>query len=112
MPGGHHHAPDPFRFKGGLAEGILEIVDTPDGERMRMTLNQQISDLTAMAVIERPGSNKERLALDAVAKNPRMFLSTVAPAEPHEFDAALHLSVRERQETLPFRMTEPVGHDH
>jgi cation diffusion facilitator family transporter len=110
--GGHHHAPDPFRFKGGLAEGVLEIVDTPDGERMQMTLNQPIPDLTAMVVIERPGSEEERLALDAVAKNPRMFLSTAAPAEPHEFDAGLHLSVAGHQETLPFQMTEPVGHDH
>jgi hypothetical protein len=41
-----------------------------------------------------------------------MFLSTVAPAEPHEFDAALHLSVAGRQEALPFQMTEPVGRDH
>ena len=110
--GGHHHAPDPFRFKGGLAEGVLEIVDTPDGERMQMTLNQPIPDLTAMVAIERPGSDEERLVLDAVAKNPRMFLSTIAPAEPLEFDAALHLSVAGRRETLPFRMTEPVGHDH
>ena len=31
----HHHARDPIALRGELAEGVLEIVDTPGGERMR-----------------------------------------------------------------------------
>ena len=31
----HHHAPDPVSVEGRLLNGLLEIVDTPVGERMR-----------------------------------------------------------------------------
>ena len=34
---GHHHAPDPVPITGKLAEGVLEISDTPEGERFRFT---------------------------------------------------------------------------
>jgi len=34
---GHHHAPDPVPVKGTFVEAVLEIVDTPNGERMRLT---------------------------------------------------------------------------
>lgn len=34
---GHHHAPPPVRIEGQLASGVMEIVDTPAGERMVFT---------------------------------------------------------------------------
>lgn len=34
---GHHHAPAPIPVAGEFVEGVLEIVDTPEGERMRLT---------------------------------------------------------------------------
>ncbi len=34
---GHHHAPDPVQARGELAEGVMEIIDTPVGERFRFT---------------------------------------------------------------------------
>lgn len=108
---GHHHAPDPFLFKSKLAQGVLVIVDTAQGERMQMTLDAPISGLKATVVIDRPGGD-ETLALDGVGDDPTRYLSSAAPAEPHEFDAVLQLRVSTRREYLPFRMTEPAGHDH
>lgn len=35
--GGHHHAPAPFVFAGKLAAGRVEIIDTPEGERVSVT---------------------------------------------------------------------------
>ncbi|MEW6633612.1 MAG: cation diffusion facilitator family transporter, partial [Pseudomonadota bacterium] len=53
--GGHHHAPDPFLVSGKLASGLLEIVDTPHGERMRLRLSRHAEGLRANVAIERPG---------------------------------------------------------
>ena len=108
---GGHHAPDPFRFKSALADGMLEIVDTPDGERMKLSLDRATSGLTAKVLIERPGKGPETLELKAT-ESANTMLSFVAPDEPHEFSAALHLAAGEREEPLPFQMVEPVGHNH
>lgn len=107
-----HHAPEPFRFAGGLAEGVLEIVDTPNGERMRLTLSRQVSGLTANVVIERPGGTPESLQLEGTQGKGDTFQSSVAPAEPHEFTASLHLAAGERDEVMNFQMKEPAGHRH
>ncbi len=108
----HHHAPEPFRFKSDLAEGTLEIVDTADGERMRLTLDRHTSRLSATVVIDRPDAGEEHLALHAIASDARMFQSAVAPEEPHEFAATLQLVAGGRSEALRFTMVEPAGHDH
>jgi cation diffusion facilitator family transporter len=108
----HHHAPEPFRFRSKLAEGVLEIVDTPQGERMRLTLGEHRHGLTATVVIDRPGGEIETLPLAAVPNDHHCFQSSVAPAEPHEFSAELHLVADGRTDVLPFRMVEPAGHRH
>ena len=54
----------------------------------------------------------EKLPLLAFADDHHALQSTVAPAEPHEFDAELVLTAGERREVLPFRMEEPEGHHH
>lgn len=108
---GHHHAPDPFRFRGELAQGLLEIVDTPDGERMCATLDRVQAGLVAEVVIDRAGGRSETLHF-ATGDDPLVLESTAVPAEPHEFEAVLKLAKDGRIETLPFSMREPVGHHH
>jgi cation diffusion facilitator family transporter len=109
---GHRHAPEPFRVDCPLASGSLEIVDTPDGERMRLTVRRHVEDLAAVVEIHRPGGKGETLPLLPSDKDLHRFESTVAPEEPHEFDAELRLSSARGQETLPFRMAEPEGCHH
>ncbi|MER9529774.1 cation diffusion facilitator family transporter [Mesorhizobium sp. M0309] len=107
----HHHAPEPFKVVCDLAEGTLEIVDTPAGERMRLTIDRHAHDLAATVIIDRP-EGPETLRLDPVADNHHRLESTVAPAEPHEFQARLILIARGREQVLPFKMVEPEGHHH
>lgn len=106
---GHHHAPDPFVVTCDLADGVLEIVDTPQGERMRLTIARHAEGLTAMVVIDRP-AGPETLFLMPEPGDHHRLQSTDAPAEPHEFDARLVLQANGRSLDLPFRMTEPEGH--
>lgn len=106
-----HHAPEPFEVSCALAEGLLEIVDTPEGERMRLQVDRRVEGLEATVTIDRPGRKVETLALCALPGG-RTFQSTRAPAEPHEFSAQLHLGASGEREILPFHMSEPKGHRH
>jgi cation diffusion facilitator family transporter len=106
---GHHHAPDPFKVSCELADGVLEIVDTPQGERMRLTLARWLPGLEATVIIER-ASGTEMLPLLPHGRG--TFQSADAPAEPHEFRAQLALAAAGDEALLPFSMTEPVGHHH
>ncbi|MES0172532.1 cation diffusion facilitator family transporter [Mesorhizobium sp. M0006] len=107
----HNHAPEPFKVACDLAEGTLEIVDTPAGERMRLTVDRHVDNLTATVFIDRP-NGPETLRLEPVAENHHRLESTVAPAEPHEFQARLVLAAKHREQVLPFKMVEPEGHHH
>lgn len=107
-----HHAPDPFRFAGDLAAGVLEIAETPQGERMRLTLACPVSGLSATVIIERPGGSPENLPLHLSTTNSAVLESALPPAEPHEFVATLLLALGGQKETLAFRMVEPEGHAH
>ncbi|AWC20865.1 putative cation efflux system protein [Aminobacter sp. MSH1] len=107
----HHHAPAPFKVTSDLVDGSLEIVDTPNGERMRLTVDRHVDGLAAAVVIERPGG-PETLPLISVAGDHHRYESAVAPAEPHEFQARLILSAIDRQRELPFTMVEPEDHHH
>lgn len=108
----HPHAPAPFRFDNDLAKGELKIVDTPEGERMRLALEHQGRDFKAVVLIHRPGAAKERLDLASIPGNENTLQSAVAPQEPHEFTAELHLSTASSERILPFAMSEPDGHRH
>lgn len=110
-PHTHHHAPEPFRFDGKLASGLVEIIDTPEGERMRLTLTRHVEDLTAQVIIDRP-EGPEVLALHPDPDDHHALTSLKAPAEPHEFDATLHLSAAGATEEQRFHMAEPEGHQH
>ena len=111
QPHGHHHgAPVPVPVSGELAEGIVEIIDTANGERMRFTATRASLGLTVAVSIQRDRVRLEVLELKPSHDDSNRFLSEVAPEEPHEFDAQLNLRVGERLEALPFRVVEPDGH--
>jgi hypothetical protein len=101
---------EPFRFSSPLASGLLEIVGTAEGERMRLTASQPVPGLSAVVRIKRK-SGDETLKL-APRKGGSELESSVAPEEPHEFDAELELVAGDRRDVLPFRMVEPAGHEH
>lgn len=106
---GHHHAPDPIPVAGELVDGVLEIVDTPGGERMRLTVARIAPQATASVVIDRP-AGAEILSLCFHEGAHDVLMSVIAPAEPHEFDARLIVKTEGREEALPFRMVEPASH--
>ncbi|WP_158810917.1 cation diffusion facilitator family transporter [Beijerinckia sp. L45] len=110
--GGHHHAPEPFKVDGQLAKGLLEIADTSDGERMRLTVGTHVDGLNATVVIKRPGEAAESLPLTSAHGDHHVYESASAPAEPHEFDATLFLRRGAEEEALPFHMSEPDDHSH
>jgi cation diffusion facilitator family transporter len=107
-----HHAPEPFRVASGLATGLLAIVDTPEGQRMRLNVTEHAEGLRATVIIDRSGGKEETLPLLPAADDHHNYISTTAPAEPHEFAATLQLEAGDRQERLPFRLAEPEGHRH
>ena len=106
-----HHAPEPFLFEARLAAGKLAIVDTPGGERMRLTLERPASGLAAQVVIDRGANGLETLSLRP-SRETSLMESTEAPREPHSFRAVLQLIQDTDHENLPFEMAEPDGHDH
>ena len=110
--GGHHHAPAPFPFSVKLVSGLLEIIDTPQGERMRLTVVREVEALHATVTIDRAGGAVETIFLKPEANNQRAYISESAPTEPHTFDAQLRLRAGGLGEILPFRMEEPPGHAH
>lgn len=105
---GHYHAPHPFRFKGKLAEGVLEIVYTLDGERMRATLDRSEPGLVVEVVIDRAGGVSETLHFIQGDRS-GILESTETPQEPHEFEAFLELAAGGRAEAMPFSMKESAG---
>jgi cation diffusion facilitator family transporter len=109
---GHHHAPEPFKVGGRLANGQLQIVDTPAGERMLLTTSKRVEGLNAVVVIKRPGGVDEVLPLLQSKDDHGSYMSSAAPAEPHEFDATLRLTAADQEEMLAFHMAEPAGHHH
>jgi cation diffusion facilitator family transporter len=104
------HAPEPFVVNSKLATGELAIVDTPEGERFRLSLSKAAKGLQATVIIDR-GEAKEQLVLAAI-QDSNIYQSSVAPAEPHEFGAKLILKSKTQTITLPFEMKELEGHHH
>lgn len=105
-----HHAPAPVSITGELANGVIEIIDTPQGERLRFVASQVTDGLVVTVSIERGGGQIERLELAATPRDSAQFLSHLAPAEPHEFDAVLRLELAGRSEEIPFHVAEPADH--
>ena len=108
----HHGAPDPVTITSNLATGVLSIIDTPNGERMRFVASQTQPGCTVGVHITRAGGLLEKLSLAPDAGQPGQFTSLTVPAEPHEFSAEVILALAEREERHPFAMSEPEGHHH
>jgi nickel/cobalt exporter len=108
----HHHAPEPIQIKSALSSGILEIINTPHGERMRYLASAPSTQLQFRVIINRP-DGLEVIALNKGPNASSEFLSDVAPNEPHEFTAEFEISHGKDHEVIPFEMHEPEGHhDH
>jgi len=109
---GHSHAPDPQPIKGRLASGVVEIIDTPGGERMRLTLDSGASVREAYVDIVRDGGKIEHIILSGRDAALKTWMSDVPPAEPHEFKANVVLIGNDgANESVPFEVHEPQ-HDH
>lgn len=104
-----HHAPAPVRFDDALVEGVIEIVDTPDGERLRLTAARLPGDALVRVVITRPDGD-EVLLLIAQPGHHGVLTSAIAPSEPHEFNARLIVASGSTETVLSFNLVEPVGH--
>jgi nickel/cobalt transporter (NicO) family protein len=109
---GHSHAPDPQPIKGRLASGIVEIIDTPAGERLRLTLDAAVSGLSSRVDIFRDSGRTESLSLTPQNQANLVWLSDVPPDEPHEFKANVVLISGAESEELPFEVHEPEDHHH
>jgi cation diffusion facilitator family transporter len=107
----HHHAPKPVQVSARLADGLLQIVDTPEGERMQLRVSRHVEGLSARVDIARDNGT-ETLDLRPVEGDHHWLRSSVAPAEPHAFAAKLRLTAGNDNEELPFVMAEPEGHQH
>lgn len=106
----HHHphgAPEPIHISNELISGKLEIINTPNGERMRFLCDKSDANLNLRVIINRP-DDLEILKLNKFSQNE--FLSDVAPNEPHEFSAEFEISVDSKREVVPFEMHEPHNH--
>jgi cation diffusion facilitator family transporter len=107
----YHHTPAPFRVMSNLADGLLEIADTPAGERMVLRVARHAEGLRARVAIQRD-ARIEEIDLTPSHGNHHRLESREAPAEPHEFAATLLLTAGEAKEELSFRMIEPAEHVH
>jgi hypothetical protein len=107
-----HHAPAPIRVSTLLATGLLELADTPRGERMRLRVSRHAEGLAAAVAIKRDNGRLERLPLVPVGGDHHWMESESAPVEPHEFEATLELMAGEHTDAISFRMTEPEDHHH
>jgi cation diffusion facilitator family transporter len=107
---GHHHAPDPVPVHSRLASGVLQIVDTPEGERIQLRVSRHAVGLQASVAIDRADGQLETLDLAPVSGDHHHLRSALPPAEPHEFSATLHLAAAGEAEDVRFTMAEPAGH--
>ena len=102
----HHHVPEPVPVRGKLTIGVVEIVDTSAGERMRLTLSGA-SRAFDEASVEIDGVLARGSRVDQAGAR---YESDRAPLEPHEFSAMLKLRRGQDSEDLLFSMREPDHH--
>ena len=76
----HHGAPDPIHITNDLAKGRLEIINTPDGEKISANLSLRV-------IINRP-DGLEVLVLNKMS-DVSDFISDVAPKSLMSFRQSL-----------------------
>jgi nickel/cobalt exporter len=111
----HHHAhgaPEAIAIVSTITDGTLSIIDTPAGERMQFSAARLPPGFAIVVQIQRENGRLEVLALAPDVAHPGRFISSVAPAEPHEFAAEAILSIPGSEERRSFAMHEPEGHHH
>lgn len=106
----HHHAPDPIHIKCKDTQGVLEIIDTSNGERIRYVASNISPDIKIRVIINR-SEGLEVLELQPTS-NTNEWMSEVAPNEPHEFSAEFEVSCGKSREVILFEMHEPDDHHH
>lgn len=107
----HHGAPDPIAIKNDFCSGTLEIVQSENGERMRF-LAQNAHPTASFRVLINRENGIEALELERCEGAQPVFMSTVAPEEPHEFSGEFEVRIGEKHQVTPFEMHEPDGHNH
>ena len=105
----HHHAPEAIRVSNVMTNGLLEIIDTSEGERMKFTSEKSQEKLLLRVIINRSES-LEVLVLKQSYPGSKEYLSEVAPNEPHEFSAEFEMTIDNQKNVMTFEMHEP--HDH
>ena len=106
-----HETPASVAINSRLASGELQIIQTPQGERMVFQVNDPVPGLRCRVDITRPDGVIETLPLGILLGSRDVYISKEAPDEPHEFAAVLELELDDQREALPFAMHEP-HHDH
>ena len=107
-----HHASDPQPIKGRDLVGVIEIVETPIGERLRFAASRVLKLRNLEARICRPGGRLEILGMIQSPLAPKIYMSNASPEEPHEFAASLHAETDAGADSAVFEMREPKGHGH
>ena len=92
-----------------MTNGLLEIIDTSEGERMKFTSEKSQEKLSLRVIINRSES-LEVLVLKQSYPGSKEYLSEVAPNEPHEFSAEFEMTIDNQKNVMSFEMHEP--HDH
>ena len=78
---------------------------------MRFTATTMATYDALLVEIDRGKGEAERLVLERSPAAPNVYLSTAAPAEPHEFSAQiLWAGADHEHEAVNFSMKEPSGH--
>lgn len=108
---GAGHAPAAVRVDTELARGVLQIVDTDEGERMRLLLSRHAEGLVAEVRIEREAGRIEHIPLNPVNGDLHLRFSATAPEEPHSFVATLVLRTGDAELAHRFQMDE-LDHTH
>lgn len=106
----HHHDADPVSILGNTIKGSVEIIDSPLGERMRFISSTLIHERELLVEIER-GNKIENIVLTRISDTTNTYLSSIAPAEPHEFSAKI-ICFGKYKDSVQFEMKEPDGHHH
>ncbi len=106
----HNHDAEPVMINSNHTKGHLEIVQTPDGERMKYSFSKKSEHLSLRVLINRP-DGLEILELNQVS-GADFYMSNIAPSEPHEFAAELEMTAGTLREVIPFEMHEHHDHDH
>jgi nickel/cobalt exporter len=105
----HNHEDLPVIIRTDFTEGLLQVVQTADGERMKFISYKKMAHLYMRVNIHRAGGI-EVLDLKRI-EGSNEFISQFAPEEPHEFAAELEIVAKDSREVIPFEMHEPHDHD-